>query len=54
MEEGQRRVGVCIHTQKKVVQEWVNGGWLCLHTDTEEQDEINVREFEIKKNKKVA
>lgn len=45
MSYSKRRVGVCEHTGKEVVQEWDRGEWLCLHNDTPEEDEADVIKF---------
>ena len=34
------RVGVCEHTQKKIVQVEDGNGWLCLHKENEALDEM--------------
>lgn len=50
--EYERRVAVCEHTKKKIVQEWTGKEWLCLHNENEELDKKEVEEFEAKQNNK--
>lgn len=52
---GDRRVVVCEHTFKEVVQEYVNNNhneeqceWLCQHGDTDEEDAEEVKKFREK------
>ena len=46
---GDRRVAVCEATGKEVLQELVDGEWLCLHNDTDEEDAIEVDKFKQEK-----
>jgi hypothetical protein len=36
------RVGICNCTGKEVVQEKINDEWLCLHNETQEEDQDDV------------
>jgi len=50
------RIGICKHTKRKVLQikdESQNDaidekGWLCLHDDTEEEEQLNILNFKYK------
>ena len=46
MIEPKRRVAICEDTGKKVLQIQYGKDWLCLHNETEEEDEKEAAEFE--------
>lgn len=46
MNIGDRRVAICPHIGREVVQELVpDNVWLCLHNDTDEEDTVDVEKF---------
>ena len=40
--EDKVRIGFCEHTKKEVVQEKFGDEWVCMHEETEEQEQENI------------
>lgn len=47
-ESNEKRIVVCKHTGKEVVQQLNGGEWICLHNNDDELDAYEVREFKKK------